>query len=147
MVQGKLKWATVHFGVESRYNVLYRDRQGWGGSAVGAHGQARHGHDTATTQPRYGQEAHDTAGPRSMACGSTRSRGLAGGVCHNTIICILTAGTGLASQHGELGVAIRRSSALRHGTGALQHARQLARHGARQGLSRDTFFLYRDRRG
>ena len=33
----KLEWANVHFGVGSRYNVLYRDRHG-----LGAHGQARH---------------------------------------------------------------------------------------------------------
>ena len=50
MVQGKLEWATAHLSVESRYSVLYRDRQGLGDSTVGAHGQAGHDH-----------EAHDTA--------------------------------------------------------------------------------------
>ena len=39
MVQRKLEWAIAHFGDESRYNVLYRKRQGLGGSAAGAYGQ------------------------------------------------------------------------------------------------------------
>ena len=54
----KLEWATAHFGVGSRYNVLYSDRQGLGGS-VGArsgmprHGAARlwHSQPTRTTRP------------------------------------------------------------------------------------------------
>ena len=49
-VQGKLEWATAHFSVESRYNVLYRDRKGLVGYAAGVHGQVGHDHDMATTR-------------------------------------------------------------------------------------------------
>ena len=39
----KLEWATTHFGVGSRYNVLYCDRQGLGGSIEAHSGTPRHG--------------------------------------------------------------------------------------------------------
>ena len=57
-------------------------------------------------------------------------------MCHNTNDCIVTGGAGLASRHSAPGATIRRSTALRHGAGALRHARQRAR----QGLNCDTIF-------
>ena len=37
----KLEWATAYFGVESQYNVLYRDIHGLG-VQLGAHGKEQH---------------------------------------------------------------------------------------------------------
>ena len=64
-MQWNLEWATAHSGVESRYNALYRDRQGW---------EARN----RRTWP--GRLDHDMARKRAMTWRSwvaTRSRGLA----------------------------------------------------------------------
>ena len=44
--------------------------------------------------------------------------GLVAEVCHDTIICIMTEG-----RIGVAGAMIPHSSALRHGVGALRHAR------------------------
>ena len=127
-VQGKLEWATAHFGVESRYNVLYRDRQGLGGCAEGAHGQARHCHDTTTIRPRHGQKRLRHGWPARRASGSAHTHGLAVEVCRDTNGCIVTGGAGLVSRHSALAAAIRHSSAPRYDAGSCDT----------RGIARDT---------
>ena len=91
-------WATAHLSsFRSRYNVLYHDRHGLGapgGStrpsrrARACSGMPRYGQDG----PRYGQDGPRHGRPRVRACSSARAQGLAGRVCHDTIVCIVTGG-------------------------------------------------------
>ena len=123
--------------IESRYTVLYRDKP-----CLGVARGPRHGRACATIRPaeirptrEQGREARvrKRPGPR---------------VGRDTKICIVV-------EEGDLWVVIqrnkatkRRSSSLRHGVGALQHAQQRARHNTQcargRGLCYDTI-LYRDR--
>ena len=70
----------------SRYNVLYRDRHDLGAprGATRPSGRAVVGHDTA----RMGHDKAD----RSQGHAVARARGLAGRLCHDTIVCIVIGG-------------------------------------------------------
>ena len=91
----KLEWATAHLVVESRYSVLYRDRHGLGapGGAtrprglVGARsGMPRYGLPRATIRSVGLRHGRPTRKGERRAC-----EGLAaGGVCCDTINCIVT---------------------------------------------------------
>ena len=82
-MQWNLEWATTHYGVESRYNALYRDRQGWKARNRRAwpgrlgHDMARKGATTqcnwaATRQPaRQEFLHHDTGFVSRQGRGST----------------------------------------------------------------------------
>ena len=87
-------------------------QQGRTGARMADHDTASHAHDTAS-------HAHDTSG-------STCARGLAGGLCRDTINCIMTRGSlaaGLYHDAARSNAAIRRTE--------LQYARHNARKGAR----------------
>ena len=83
----------------SRYSRLYRDTAG-----VGAQGM---GHDTARAQPRHDRAC---ATIRRDTAQRSHAGSLASGVCHDTILCIVTGGAGLASRHSAPRAAIRRST-------------------------------------
>ena len=94
--------------IESRYNVLFRDRHGWGvqqGGATRPGGPTTWPHDTA-------KKGHDTAGLRTGACCSARAGGLAGG---GVAIQKLYRGYG-----ANVGVTIQRSQGLRY-SAAVRH--------------------------
>ena len=63
MQEMKLEWATAHFGVGSRYNVLYRDKQGMGGSTGARNRRVR---------ARSGTPRHDIAGAATRCPGALR---------------------------------------------------------------------------
>ena len=77
--------------------------------------------DTTTTQlggPQHSRPAHKgerCAGEQSAGERREGVSGLAAEVCHDTIVCIVTRGGGLASRHNEPRAMIRLSSAPRYG--------------------------------
>ena len=83
----------------------------------------------AATQP-VGRD--DTTGLR-MGRAVVRARGLATGVCLDTIVCIVAGGRPCVATYRATWAAIRRATGLCYGAGALRHARQLAQHGTQHG--------------
>ena len=133
----ELEWATAHFLRLSHDTTSYIVTQGMAWARTAKHDtteQARRG--ACDTAQQYSQEALRHGRPASGASGSVRTRGLAAGVCHDTIVCIVTGGRpGVVTQHARS--CDTAPSALRHGAGALRHARHCDRHGAqcaRQGV-------------
>ena len=131
----------------SRYKELYcytgLDRHGLGALGGATLQSGRLGAHSGT--PRYGLDGPRKSRPRAKACGCVR--GLAGGVCHDTIVCIITGGRpgrwmcrNIMSRHGweasdtvEEAVirrAAERAGAQRHGAWhSTRHNRCVLRHG------------------
>ena len=100
--------------IESRYNVLYRDRQGWGCSKVATTqlgDPATRTHDTA-------RKGHDTVGLCAGACGSARARAAWLAEGHDTKFCIMAEGGDLWVEIQHNKAMIRRNNAPRYGVGS-----------------------------
>ena len=109
----------------SRYRELYHDirldRHGLGApeGATRPSGRAR----SSSGTPRYGLDEPLHGWPLARAYGKERTRGLAGGVFHNTIVCIMIGGMpsrwvccDTMSRHGRACATIRPRGA-RHDLG------------------------------
>ena len=105
----KLEWATAYFGVESQYNVLYRDMHGLG-VQLGVHGKERHnragalGH--AAGAATRCSRPYDTAGLRAGRAAARAPAWPLGVSRYKVLYC--GGGAAFVSRHG-----------LRHDVGAL----------------------------
>ena len=81
----KAGWAIAHFPAlcqDTMYCILTC-------KGTGAQGSATRPCDTAGEGLRYGRDRPRHDWPRAEACDSSPARGLAGGVCRDTINCIV----------------------------------------------------------
>ena len=137
-MQGRMAGLLPIFCFESRYSRLYRDTR-----RIGAH-MARH--DTVAIRP-----PRATIRPaRTQGRATARARGLASGVCHDTILCNVTGGAGLASRYNAPGAAIWRNSVPRYCAGGCDtrgSARDMGLSAHEAGACVAIQTLYRDRGG